>query len=321
MDVRILTPAEVSLYDALARENGKVFYGGDWRAILGASVEIHGVFGPQGALVGGFQLVEERRAGVRVLRNPPFTPVCGPMFHVEAKHPVAVLEARREVVEAMAIFLAGQPRSVVSLSLDHGVGDVMPFWWRGFKATPRYTYQIDLRRPLADIVKGFTATRRNDISKARRDGLTTEPANDLRVVYHLVKGTFLRQSARLDVSVLENILFRFARPDNSYAYVTRRGDRAIACTFMVHDRRTAYYLLGGYDAEDRHHGAGALAILTSIEEAQRRGLAVFDFEGSMIPAIERFFRGFGGELVHYFTVNRAWLPFELLLKWRKRSLF
>lgn len=101
----------------------------------------------------------------------------------------------------------------------------------------------------------------------------------------------------------------------------RFDERAIACTFMVHDRRTAYYLLGGYDAEDRHHGAGALAILTSIEEAQRRGLAVFDFEGSMIPAIERFFRGFGGELVHYFTVNRAWLPFEILLKWRKRSPF
>lgn len=316
-----MTASESECYDALARGNGKVFYAADWRRLFGNSVRSYGVFAENGDLTGGFQIVEERRFGIRILRNPPFTPVCGPLFVIKAQHPIAVLEARRKVAEAMVAFLIAQPRCVISLSLDHQVHDVMPFCWQGFKATPRYTYQIDLRQPLETIVKGFSPARRNDIAKAGRDGLIVEPAGEMEVVAALVKQSFGRNTARLDAAVLEAILFRYATPYNSFGFVTRRGSRPIACTFLVHDQETAYYLLGGYAQEDRHHGAGAMAIMESIREAKRRGLATFDFEGSMIPAIERFFRGFGGSLVHYFTVSRAWLPFEMLLKMRKRSQF
>lgn len=323
MALRVLTLSaeNTAALNALAVDRGSVFYSAEWRGVFGSDLQLYGVFDDHGGLAGAFQLVEERRAGIRVLRNPPFTPVCGPLFRVTAKHPVAVREARRDVLTAVADFLACQRRAVVSLSLDHAVQDVMAFCWRGFKATPRYTYQVDLRRSGEEILKGFTSTRRNDVSKARRDGLRVERATDLRVVECLVRGTFTRQKARLDAPVLERILFQFARPENSFAFVVWRGERPIACSFVIHDRQTAYYLLGGYDAVERHHGAGALAVTDAIQEAQRRGLVTFDFEGSMIPAIERFFRGFGGELVHFFTVSRAWLPFEFALKPFKRSQF
>ena len=54
--------------------------------------------------------------------------------------------------------------------------------------------------------------------------------------------------------------------------------------------------------------AGAACMQAAISKAKELGLKLFDFEGSTIPAIERYFRGFGGELVQYLTVNRAWLP-------------
>jgi len=41
----------------------------------------------------------------------------------------------------------------------------------------------------------------------------------------------------------------------------------------------------------------------------------------MLPEVERFFRGFGGDLVPYFTVNKAWLPLEFMLKLLKREQF
>jgi hypothetical protein len=59
----------------------------------------------------------------------------------------------------------------------------------------------------------------------------------------------------------------------------------------------------------------------AIKAAKGLGLQTFDFEGSSIPAIERFFRGFGGRLAHHFTVSRAWLPLEMALKFSKRNLF
>lgn len=321
MHVKSLSSEDSGGFEELAKRDGGVFYGAGWRSVFSDGLLRFGVFGENGDLAGVLQCYEERRFGVRLLRNLPFTPVCGPLIVTRSSHPVAVLEERRKVLEALAGFLAGRARGITSLSLDHRIDDVMPFCWQGFKATPRYTYQLDLGRSFEEICRGFTATRRNDISKARRDGLTVSPASDLRVVSALVRGTYDRQSARLDSVVLERILFHFARPENSYGFVTQRAGRAIACTFVVHDQDTAYYVLGGYDARDRHHGAGALAVAESVREAQRRGMRTFDFEGSMIPAIERYFRGFGGELVHFFTVSRAWLPLEMLLKLSKRSLF
>ena len=59
-----------------------------------------------------------------------------------------------------------------------------------------------------------------------------------------------------------------------------------------------------------HHGA-----------AKDRGLAIFDFEGSVILPIERYFRGFGGTLTPIISVHKAWLPLEMGLKLVRRSLF
>jgi len=243
------------------------------------------------------------------------------MFKVDAKAPVSISDSQREVVTAMAEFLTRRAIGIVRLSLDHSLVDAMPFCWRGFRVTPRYTYQIDLLRSAEDIIRRFSSRRRNDIAKAKRDGLTVHRVQDPCDVAKLVSDTMRFNRAQLSARVLDNILYASDRESMSYGFVTKSQDRAIACTFVVHDRNTAYYLLGGYDRTARHHGAGALAIVESILEAQRRGLAVFDFEGSMIPDVERFFRGFGGRLAFCLTVTRAWFPLECLLKFRYRNLF
>ena len=62
-------------------------------------------------------------------------------------------------------------------------------------------------------------------------------------------------------------------------------------------------------------------MIESIRHAKELGLKTFDFEGSVIPAIERYFRGFGGKLTPYYRVNKAWLPLEMALKLVKRQLF
>ena len=125
----------------------------------------------------------------------------------------------------------------------------------------------------------------------------------------------------VDRDVLEGILTRYARPGNHYAYVACRDGAPIAACFVVHDERTAYYLLGGYRAENRHHGAGALAVWEAIRHAKEAGLETFDFEGSVIPPIERFFRGFGGRLTPYYTVNKGWRPLETAMKFLRRGFF
>ncbi len=321
MEVRPLFPREVGPYEALAQRTGKVFYSPEWSKAFGDSLHRYGVFGERGELVSGFQVVIIRRLGVRIVRNPPFTPVIGPFTANRSEDPSLAMEERRKVLEAMAGYLAAIPRAIVSVSLDHEIGDGLPFHWKGFKTIPRYTYVINLCRSLEDIVGSFSTNRRRNISAARRDQLVVEQTADFGIVEQLVRSTFARQHARLDSHVLHSILFEYANAQNSFACVTKKGQDILACAFIVFDRTTAYYLLGGYDSENRHQGAGALALAECIRVAKERGLQTFDFEGSSIQAIERFFRGFGGQLTHYLTVNRAWLPCEILLKFVRRNTF
>ena len=42
-------------------------------------------------------------------------------------------------------------------------------------------------------------------------------------------------------------------------------------------------------------------------------LNVFDFEGSMIPSIEKYFRKFGGEITPYYSLNHILLTIKNLL--------
>ena len=321
MEIRIVKAGELAAYDELARQYGMLFNRADWLSLFGARMRILGLFDDGGKMVGGLSLYQERRWGCRIFRRAPFTPTCGPFLAVKSQNPVAVLEERRKALECMAAYLDQQRPAICMLPLDRDVSDALPFFWRGYKVIPQYTYLLDLSLPLEQIRKSMSPDRRNDMSKAARDGLVVRPPRDMAEVRDLVLSTFGRQDKFLDRSCLEDVLFRYANPSNSFAFVACRDDAPIATCFVVHDAKTAYYLLGGYRAEDRHHGAGALAVFEAIRRAQEMGLRTFDFEGSVISPIERFFRGFGGRLASYLTVNKAWLPMEMALKIRKRNFF
>ena len=321
MIARRLQDSDLAAYDKLARLYGTLFNCSDWLALFGDNMQSFGIFEDGGQLVGGLSLYQERRFGLKIFRRAPFTPTCGPFLEVKAQNPVAILETHRKALECVVGYIEKQSAAILMLPLDRKIDDALPFFWHGYKVIPNYTYLIDLTVSLDQISKNMSSIRRNDISRATRDGLTVRKTTDMGVVKKLVLATFARQQKYVNQTVLEAILFRYAGSSNSCAFTTYRDDNPIATCFVVHDSRTAYYLLGGYQSEEQHHGAGALAVFEAIKHCRELGLKTFDFEGSVIPAIERYFRGFGGRLKSYFTVTKAWLPVEIALKFRWRQYF
>jgi len=82
-----------------------------------------------------------------------------------------------------------------------------------------------------------------------------------------------------------------------------RGN-AHAVNFLVFDDRSAHYLLGGTDPSYRGSGAASLLVWDAIQFAAQHS-KLFDFEGSMVEGIARFFRGFGPELIPVNHVYRT----------------
>ena len=322
MKIHCLGSSELEIYDVLARKDGTLFNCLDWLALFGDNVQILGIFEDGGEMVGGLSFYIDRRFGLTIVRNIPFTPNCGPFLALKAQNPVAILEMRRKVLECVVQYLEKENPAIVRLGLDQRIFDALPFFWNDFKVIPAYTYRLNLSISIEQIKKNMSSERRKNITKAGRDGLTVSRTNDMIVVKKLCLATFNRQKMKINQFYLDAILFKYSNGLNSYAFTTCNAEAIpIATCFVVHDSTTAYYLIGGYSADLGHHGAGALAMFEAIKHAKEIGIKIFDFEGSVVPAIERYFRGFGGELTPYYTVNKAWLALEVAMKFIKRNIF
>jgi len=308
-------------YEKMAINEGAIFNRLSWLKMFNNKVQIYGIYDKGDNLIGGFHLYKQKKYGLTIYLNPPFTPNIGPFFKIEAKNPVVVMNKRKEVLSLMTDFFEKLPCSVISISLNKNIVDTQPFFWRKFKVIPGYTYIIDLDKSIEDIRKEMSVVRRNDINKALRDGLIIKYNDNLKIIKSLVLKTFLRQNKKTNQYYLNKVLFEFANKNNSFSFVSFQNNKPIALVFCVYDKNTAYYLLGGYDSKNSHHGAGALAMWEAIKFAKKLGIKYFDFEGSMVPQIERYFRGFGGKLTPYYRINKAKLPLEILLKFYKRELF
>ena len=81
------------------------------------------------------------------------------------------------------------------------------------------------------------------------------------------------------------------------AYLLRdRDGRPASATVMVHDNAPAYYLGGGIRRDLRQGSIFNVFLFhRMIDDAHAMGLD-FDFEGSVLPGVERFFRSLGGQL-------------------------
>jgi hypothetical protein len=103
-------------------------------------------------------------------------------------------------------------------------------------------------------------------------------------------------------------------------FAVDEADRVHAVTYAVWDENGAYYLLGGGHPELRSSGAGSLLMWEAIMRA-RAVTDVFDFEGSMLKPVERFFRAFGGCQTPYLYVSRVSAPAQAALiardRWRR----
>ena len=321
MKIKKLTFSDEQKYDELVSSFGSILNTIKWNKIFEEKNQIYGIYDKGNNLIGGFHLYRQKKFGLTIYRNPPFTPTIGPFLQVNAKNPVVVMNKWKEILFLMANFFEKLPYSVISISLNKNIVDTQPFIWRKFKVIPGYTYIIDLDKSIKIIMKEMSGERRKNINKALKDGLIVKHSDNLEIVKSLVLKTFSRQNKKINQYYLNKVLFEFASENNSFSFVSFQNNKPIAIVFCVYDTGTAYYLLGGYDNKNSHHGAGALAMWEAIKFAKKMGIKYFDFEGSMIPQIERYFRGFGGQLIPYYRINKAKLPLEILLKFYRRELF
>ncbi len=301
--------------------NAGIFNSEDWLAIYDKNLSVFGIFNDNNKLIGTFNIYLQKIKLFNYYRNPHYSPTINLHFETEAKNKSKQLTEKKKVISLISDFIDSLPYHIVSINFPVDFIDFQPFVWKKYKVIPNYTYLIDLTKTATEIESNFSPERRNDIKKAVKDNLICKLTDNYELVKLLVLNTFSRKQKAINESFVNKIFFTFANSTNSFAFVTFANEKPIAASFCIYDKHKTYYLLGGYDNSNKHQGAGALAVWNAIQHAKLLNIPKFDFEGSMLPEVEKYFRGFGGDLTPYYSVNKANFWFEIILKYFKRQIF
>lgn len=305
IEIRLLDEGQFLLWDELVDQapQGTLFHKSFWLKALGKEVVIYGYFRGK-ELLAGIPLICTKRLGNKLGVHPPLTPYLGILFRRQDAKYVDRISKEKRISQAIVARLK-KDFSFVGFIFPVGAVDLQPFLWQGFSARVKFTYILNLDSSLDDIWAGMSETRRRNIRKAEKDGLTAVPNDDFDLSFNLVEKTFARQGMK---TVLKQAAFAsneaLRARNQCKSFLTKDKDGvAIAAVYIVWDHKRSYYLLGGYDAAKSHYGASALAMWEAIKFSKEElGVGEFDFEGSMIPSVERFFRPFGGRLTPVYTV-------------------
>jgi hypothetical protein len=248
--------------------------------------------------------IVKRRYGLTLLTMPQLTQTLGP-WHIasEAKY-TNRLSQQLQLCEAL---ISGLPRYDFFLqSFSPTITNWLPFYWAGFSASVAYTYRIDDLTSLDRIWSELRENIRREIRKAEKI-VHVRTDLDIETFLEVQKKTFQRQGLQIpyDPDVARRLDLAGSQHDAKRIFFAEDAQGKIhAAVYIVWDSDTAYYLMGGNDPELRNSGAASLLLWEAIKFSA--GVTrCFDFEGSMIAPIERFFRAFGARQVPYFRVSRA----------------
>lgn len=308
-------------YELLQKNSGTIYNSKEWLNIYEDNLHIYGIYNQENKLIGAFNIYVQKKGFIKYYRNPFHSPSINLFIETKAKNKSKKNTEIKKIISLISDFIDKFPYNILSLSFPPEFVDFQPFFWKNYKIIPNYTYIINLEKDIKEIEADFSPERRNDIKKALKDNIVCKKTTDFSTVKKLVLKTFTRKQKAISEIFLDKILFEFANKSNSFAFVSYQNELPIATAFCIYDNFKTYYILGGYDNNNKHQGAGALAVLESIKYSKEKNIKNFDFEGSMLPEVEKYFRGFGGDLTPYYSVNKANFLIEIVLKFIKRASF
>ena len=255
---------------------------------------------PEGALV----YHTKQKLGLKMILPLPLTPVSGIWFryppNTQKLHTKYNFEL--QITEKLIAQLPKTHLIIAQLGVDFT--NWLPFFWQGFKQRTRYTYVIENITNLGVVFQNFSPIVRQNIKKGT--DLKVLESESIDLLFELSEKAIQRGNGKLNYSkeTLNTLYFNIKKNNSGQIFEVQNLDNEqVAIALIVWDKETAYLLISG----DTRKYKNATSILTwrVLEFLAEKGIKNFDFEGSMLPHIEPFYRSFGAVQKPYHLIFKA----------------
>jgi hypothetical protein len=265
-----------------------------------------------GRTAGRLPYVVRGRRGWRILTQSTLTQTLGPWVEASRTDGAGAIAREHELLAELEAALP--PAQAFSQQFSPSMLNALPFRWAGYRLEVRYTYRLHGLRSTDALWDGLRSNIRREIRKARKrlevvEGLGVDRFHDV------LSKTYARQAIPVPRSLdeLDRLDSACARHGvGSMLFARDETGEVHGVAWVVWDGQAAYYLLAGAEPSLRTSGASSLLVWEAMMRA-REVTDVFDFHGSMVQPIERFFRGFGARQTPYLQVTRMGPGFRAAL--------
>ncbi len=243
--------------------------------------------------------IAEEHTEFRQLHGNSITPYEGPLLRdhrltgsKKSKHDFSLLAAFEQ-----ALLARGTSPFMTSPWLE----DLRPFVIGRWNVSLLYTNVLD-RTQMDMLEKNISATCRSTVNSAKSKGITVSihedaPYEIIDKVLGLAEKSYGRQNLKLRFNLEEtrHSFRQMAEKGHAFFALAHEKNGDISCGIGIFfDDTRAHFLISGQDREKASSGAVNLALYESIIYAASKGVSEFDFEGSFLGGVDRFFREFGG---------------------------
>ncbi len=196
--------------------------------------------------------------------------------------------------------------SFYSQNFHHSYTNWQPFYWRGFRQTTKYTYQIKDLSDIEKVFKNFSYAKQKHIKKDNEDLLIdfTLSADEF---YNFHKQCLQQKNAKIEYSQkLFLSIYKEAveRSQGKIIALKDKNNNLHSALFFVWDNNSAYALNSAINSHFKSDGASTKMFWEAMKFISNK-TQVFDFEGSMTEGVAQSFQQFGAEQVPYFNISKS----------------
>jgi hypothetical protein len=301
-------------FEALQKRSDEIFSSARWALASGKALKRFCILDDHQKLVGGFVAYEGGKSWFKTLVTPPFASHCGLFldYHSSVTHKRNSFE--KKVLDAIADFLKKSNYAYYQIDFPNAFTDMQSFVWKGLNVEVKYTYQVDLTQTEEMLRTALDQKLRNVINKFEKEEGQLEFSSPSEDTSRLITTNFVNHQVKWKEDVFNSLM----KADFMKSAFAKINGKIAGVAITAGQGKCTYYLFGAVDRTLKNNAAGPAALFHAILQAKSQGFEIFDFEGSMIPEIEKYFRQFGGKLIPHFTINGGRGPWPRLYQWRNK---
>lgn len=304
---RELKKDEFFLWDNFVRLHpmGTIFHQTTWLQMVAADeIRVISVWkGDQ--MIGGVSLLASKKFGVTGYHIPPFTQYFSPLYF-DASDLLPSISGEHACLEIILNNIGSVNH--VDFKLPHGHHSFLPYHWKGFETSVVLTHLINGTNEsyLLDLDK----KRQGELKRLKKGIDSGEILIENEIseegLAKLVKETCERKNFSFNEKLLLKMVNIAETIPAKVISIRSKQHGLVAFGFFPYDEKAMYNLvnLSVRGIKGMLGTVNLLLLNEAIVFALNKNLA-FDFEGSMLPGVEAFFRKMGGKQVPIYRVQKS----------------